>query len=68
MVGLLIGMFAFFWLHSALWFYREYKDRKAGKTQPHVRADALPAELAGQARPALQPDLAPRPPAVRASA
>ncbi len=28
MIGLLLGTFAFFWLHSALWFYREYQDRK----------------------------------------
>jgi len=26
---LLIGVFAFFWTHSALWFYRSYKERKA---------------------------------------
>ena len=36
MIGLLLGTFAFFWLHSALWFYREYKDRKEGKNRPHV--------------------------------
>lgn len=42
MAGLLIGTFAFFWLHSALWFYREYKDRKEGKNRPHVLTEALP--------------------------
>jgi cytochrome b subunit of formate dehydrogenase len=26
---LLFGVFAFFWTHSALWFYRSYKERKA---------------------------------------
>ena len=26
---LLIGVFTFFWTHSALWFYRSYKERKA---------------------------------------
>lgn len=26
---LLIGVFAFFWTHSALWFYRSYKERMA---------------------------------------
>lgn len=31
MILLLIGVFAFFWTHSALWFYREWKDRKQGK-------------------------------------
>jgi cytochrome b subunit of formate dehydrogenase len=29
MSALLIGVFAFFWSHSALWFYRSYKERKA---------------------------------------
>jgi cytochrome b subunit of formate dehydrogenase len=42
MVGLLIGTFAFFWLHSALWFFREWKDRKEGKDRPHVITDDLP--------------------------
>jgi len=43
MIGLLIGTFSFFWLHSALWFYREYQDRKQGKNRPHVLTEALPA-------------------------
>jgi cytochrome b subunit of formate dehydrogenase len=42
MIGLLIGTFAFFWLHSALWFYREWQDRKQGKNRPHVLTEALP--------------------------
>jgi cytochrome b subunit of formate dehydrogenase len=29
MSALLIGVFAFFWTHSALWFYRSYKERMA---------------------------------------
>ena len=50
MAALLGGVFAFFWLHSALWFYRSYKERqKLGKNaelyvyplpakdQPHFR-------------------------------
>lgn len=37
MVALLIGVFAFFWLHSGLWYYREWRDRKEGK--PHARID-----------------------------
>ena len=41
MIGLLLGVFAFFWTHSALWFYREYKERKDGKTKPHVQTDQL---------------------------
>jgi len=42
MIGLLLGTFAFFWLHSALWFYREYQDRKHGKNRPHIMLDDLP--------------------------
>ncbi|MDT8319340.1 MAG: hypothetical protein RQ826_02310 [Xanthomonadales bacterium] len=42
MIGLLLGTFSFFWLHSALWFYREYRDRKEGKNRPHVLTEALP--------------------------
>jgi len=34
MIGLLLGTFAFFWLHSALWFFREYQDRKHGRDRP----------------------------------
>jgi len=41
MIGLLLGTFAFFWLHSALWFYREYQDRKLGKDRPHIRIEDL---------------------------
>ena len=36
------GVLLFFWIHSALWFYREYRDRQQQKLRPHVRADALP--------------------------
>ena len=39
MIGLLAGVFAFFWTHSLLWFYREYKDRKEGKSQVYVKTD-----------------------------
>lgn len=42
MIGLLLGTFAFFWLHSALWFYREYQDRKQGKDRPHLLTKDLP--------------------------
>ena len=42
MLQLLAGTFAFFWTHTALWFYREYKDRQERKSRPHVRAEALP--------------------------
>ncbi len=48
MIQLLAGTFAFFWLHSALWFYRELKDRKQGKSRPHVALEALPPEARGR--------------------
>lgn len=42
MIALVLGVFAFFWTHAALWFYREYMDRKQGKSAPHVQTDMLP--------------------------
>ena len=48
MVGLLVGTFGFFWLHTALWFYRELKDRQQAKLRPHVKVEALPAQFAGK--------------------
>jgi cytochrome b subunit of formate dehydrogenase len=41
MIWLLIGVFAFFWLHSALWYYREWRERKLFKTEAHVRTEGL---------------------------
>jgi cytochrome b subunit of formate dehydrogenase len=41
MVALLIGVFAFFWAHSGLWYYREWKDRRDGKRAKHVDLKAL---------------------------
>jgi predicted CXXCH cytochrome family protein len=48
MIQLLVGTFAFFWLHSLLWFYREWRDRKEGKTRPHISMDAIPAPARGK--------------------
>ena len=42
MIALLIGVFLFFWAHSALWFYREHKDRQNRTSRPHVVMDELP--------------------------
>jgi thiosulfate reductase cytochrome b subunit len=39
MIALLVGVFLFFWAHTALWFYREYRDRQERKSRPHVMAD-----------------------------
>ncbi|MCB1955009.1 MAG: cytochrome C [Rhodocyclaceae bacterium] len=41
MTALLIGVFAFFWLHSGLWYYREWQDRKLRGAVPHVRTTEL---------------------------
>jgi len=41
MIALLIGVFAFFWAHCGLWYYREWQERKAGKTVPHIQTDKL---------------------------
>ncbi len=42
MLALIIGVFAFFWTHSALWFYREFKDRRDGVPRPHIAAGEVP--------------------------
>jgi len=47
MIALLIGVFLFFWTHTALWFYREYRDRQARKLRPHVVAEE-PLQLQGK--------------------
>jgi cytochrome b subunit of formate dehydrogenase len=41
MVGLLLFVFAFFWSHSGLWYWREWQDRRAGKTVTHVNTAAF---------------------------
>ncbi len=41
MEWLLIGVFAFFWLHSGLWYYREWQDRKAGKSYHRIDTKGL---------------------------
>ena len=48
MVQLLVGTFGFFWLHTALWFYREYKERKLRRNQPHIQTNDLPAKFVGK--------------------
>ena len=48
MILLLAGVFAFFWTHVALWFYREYKERKERVARAHVDLHALPPEYQGK--------------------
>jgi cytochrome b subunit of formate dehydrogenase len=42
MIALLAGVFLFFWSHTALWFYREYRERQERRTRPHVVTEELP--------------------------
>jgi len=42
------GVLVIFWIHSALWFYRELRDRQQGRLRPHVQAGALPQGAAQQ--------------------
>jgi cytochrome b subunit of formate dehydrogenase len=42
MINLLLGTFGFFWLHTILWFYREYRERRQRASQPHVRLEGVP--------------------------
>lgn len=48
MILLLAGVFTFFWSHAALWFYREYKDRKERKEKPHIDTAELPEKYRGK--------------------
>lgn len=41
MILLLGGTLAFFWTHSALWYYRELRDHAQKKNRPHVQVDVL---------------------------
>jgi cytochrome b subunit of formate dehydrogenase len=41
MLALLGAIFIFFWSHTALWFFREYKERKEHTPALHVKAEAL---------------------------
>jgi cytochrome b subunit of formate dehydrogenase len=41
MVALLIGVFAFFWIHCILWYYREWQERKTHKKAPFVKTGEL---------------------------
>jgi cytochrome b subunit of formate dehydrogenase len=44
MIALLVGVFLFFWIHGAFWFYREYKERKTGKVEVRLDENGDPAE------------------------
>jgi cytochrome b subunit of formate dehydrogenase len=48
MVQLLVGTFGFFWLHTLLWFYREWKERQLNRNKPHIKADDLLVKHAGK--------------------
>lgn len=42
MLMLLVGVFGFFWTHSALWYYREFRDHQEGLARTHVNIWKLP--------------------------
>jgi cytochrome b subunit of formate dehydrogenase len=48
MLQLLVGTFAFFWLHTLLWFYREFKERKAHAGEQHIRLASVPEQYRGK--------------------
>jgi hypothetical protein len=41
MGGLMLAVFTFFWLHSGLWYYREWQRKKLGERRPFVRTAEL---------------------------
>jgi cytochrome b subunit of formate dehydrogenase len=45
MILLLAGVFAVFWSHSVLWFWREWQDRKAGIRHVLVDSSGRPVEI-----------------------
>ena len=45
MILLLAGVFAFFWSHSAAWFYREWKDRQQGVHHILIDSDGRPVRI-----------------------
>jgi len=48
MAGLLLFVFAYFWTHTLLWWYREYMDRKLHRSRPHVNLNDIPKEQVGK--------------------
>jgi hypothetical protein len=48
MVALLVGVFAFFWSHSILWWIREYAGSQARQDRSAHPTDALPPEFKGK--------------------
>ena len=48
MLQLLVGTFGFFWLHTALWFYREYRERRAMGQGPRIQPEPVPAAWQGK--------------------
>lgn len=44
MLLLISGVFVFFWTHCALWFFREWKDRRDGKPEARISLAEIPHE------------------------
>ena len=48
MMLLIAGVFLFFWTHCALWFYREWQDRRQGRHQQHIAVAEIPDYARGK--------------------
>lgn len=55
MLGLLGGTFAFFWTHTLLWFYREWRERKKLAATAHIRMPPRSLSAAATAEGASSP-------------
>ena len=51
MIWLLIGVFSFFYLHSLLWFYAEWRDRRKMRKAQHINTAKLQEEAPTAAKP-----------------
>lgn len=45
MLSLLVGVFAYFWLHCILWWFREYKHHKDQESEIRIHAEELKHEF-----------------------
>jgi cytochrome b subunit of formate dehydrogenase len=42
LLAMIVSALGLFWIHSALWFWRELRDRQQAKPRPQVRIEAVP--------------------------
>jgi cytochrome b subunit of formate dehydrogenase len=41
MLLMIVSAITFFWVHAALWFYREHRERREGKSRSYVKVNEL---------------------------